>query len=453
MALNLEGKKYVRILFACIFCAALLRFTALGGKSLWFDEAYSVDRAQLTQEHIWSGKYEPVHPPLYYSILHAWIGLFGSSETAVRALSALASTFSLLAFYFLGRQLVGRDVALVAVSLLAFSPLDIWYAQEARMPVFVNLAALLTAVGLVWDHWSGVLLAAIALTLGLYFDYTMVPLWIGMTGLWFVLLLQRSHKTRRVLVWLVAAAVAWGLYQFWLPQLLNMLERLNNVFIFNRMLSLTGLPAVAAHHYLIGMLVVGLAISGCTYVFSRWLQNPKFQKTVFPIFLLGYCVAVVLFTVPRFYTIKRILITGWVFIILFIGWIIVNSGHRKHWIWRGLLVLSLLSSVITLLTPKDDWRSVASFFNHRSAPEMVIWVDPAWDRMAYEYYAPRYEARHGSVQDLAQLAKERDIWLIAERYFGQSVPSSESEVWLDANMVLVETISFYRLEVRHYSPE
>lgn len=444
--------KHRQLLLVIIVLAVLLRFIGLGSKSLWLDEAFSVDRARLTQAQIWSGKYDPLHPPLYYSGLHAWIGLAGESETAVRLLSAVSSTISLAVFYLLGRQLFGKDFALVAISLLAFSPLDIWYAQEARMYAFVALTGLLISLGLVWRHWLGVFLTGSALAVGLYFDYTMVPLWVGISAVWFIIWFQRPHKMRYLLVWLISSAGAWGVYQPWLPRLQIMLERLNNVVFFSRVRSLGGLPSFSALHYLLGMVVAGLGVFIVSILFSRWLQNHNFRQTVTPIFVLGYASAILLFAVPRFYTIKRILVTGWPFVILFVAWFIVHLERRKQRVWQGLLVLSLLSSLVTLVTPKDDWRSVVSFLNQKDVSKAVIWMDPSWDRLPYDYYDPLQEVRYGKLSELEEVAQNDEIWLIAERYLGQSVPSSDSEVWLNEHLQLEETVSFYRLELRRYRP-
>ena len=431
----------------------MLRFYALGSKSLWLDEAFSVDRAKLTQDQIWSGQYDPVHPPLYYSCLHAWVGLIGDSETAVRLLSAISSTLSLGAVYLLGRQLLGNDTALVAITVMAFSPLDIWYAQEARMYAFVQLTGLLVSLGLLWRHWLGVFLAGFTLAVGLYFDYTMVPLWVGISAVWFVVWSQKSQKIRYLFVWLIASASAWYFYRPWIPRLQNMLERVNNVVFFSRVRALAGLPALSAPQYLLGMALIGLGVFIVSRVFSLWLQKQKFRQIVTLIVLLGFVSAILLFAVPRFYTIKRILVTGWPYVILSVAWVIVKLERRKYQVWRGLMGLSLLSSVVVLVTPKDDWRSVVSFFNQNNAFKSVIWMDPGWDRMPYNYYDPLYEVKYGAIDELRKVAQNNEIWLIAERYLGQPVPSSTSEVWLEDNLHLEETVSFYRLELRHYRPK
>jgi uncharacterized membrane protein len=444
--------KHKQLLLIIVLLAAVFRIAALDSRSLWFDEAFSVNRAELPQMQIWSGKYDPDHPPLYYSILHTWIGAVGESEVPVRLLSALSSTLGLAVFYQLGRHLLSNGTAFAAVSLLAFSPLDIWYAQEARMYALVALAGLFYSFGLIWRHWLGVFLAGLALVIGLYIDYTMIPLWVGISAVWFVIFYKCLRKIRPLLVWIFSAAVAWILYLPWLPHLRIMLERINNVVFFKRVTSMVGLPPLSATHYLMGMLGAGLGVFVISLVFSRWLQNHKFRQSITPLILFVYVLATVLFAIPRFYSIKRILVTGWPFVVLLVAWIIINSGPKKNRIWQGLLAISLLASLVTLITPKDDWRSVVGFIKNHNDAEAVIWVDPRWNRLSYDYYAPIQKASYGKLSELKEVALDNEVWLIAERYLGQPVPSSDSESWLDEYMQLAETVSFYRLELRRYRP-
>src|SRR5580704_15502906 len=61
------------------------------------------------------------HPPLYYTLLHFWMGLFGSSETSVRMLSVSLSAAFLLTAYGLFRRVMPRRAAQGSLAILAFS--------------------------------------------------------------------------------------------------------------------------------------------------------------------------------------------------------------------------------------------------------------------------------------------------------------------------------------------
>ncbi|MFN2302642.1 MAG: hypothetical protein ACK2TV_02830, partial [Anaerolineales bacterium] len=49
-----------------------------------------------------------------------------------------------------------------------------------------------------------------------------------------------------------------------------------------------------------------------------------------------------------------------------------------------------------------------------------------------------------------KIPQSGNIWLFAERFPGQLIPSSPTEQFLDENLDLQEIIPFYRLEVRRY---
>src|SRR5271154_6292549 len=76
-----------------LFCAAL-RLYHLGAASLWSDEIFSRYYANLFGLHylLTNGLSRETNPPTYYLLLQGWIALWGSSEAALRSLSALAST-------------------------------------------------------------------------------------------------------------------------------------------------------------------------------------------------------------------------------------------------------------------------------------------------------------------------------------------------------------------------
>ena len=114
--------------------AGSLRFYRIGEKSIWLDEAFSV---WIARHSLWEGWRWLIridqHPPLYYSLLHLWIQLFGELQGAVRILSALFSTVTVPIFYAAARRLLDRPAAAVAFGILAVSPFHVQFAQETRM--------------------------------------------------------------------------------------------------------------------------------------------------------------------------------------------------------------------------------------------------------------------------------------------------------------------------------
>ncbi len=120
----------------------LLRFWTRSG--LWLDEALTVDIARLPLHEIPNALKHDGAPPLYYYLLHFWIGLFGQSNDAVRSLSGVFAVLTLPGGWLCGKRFGGRAVAWTMLVLLASAPFAVYYATESRM---YALVILLTGLG------------------------------------------------------------------------------------------------------------------------------------------------------------------------------------------------------------------------------------------------------------------------------------------------------------------
>src|SRR5438067_5263680 len=63
------------LLGAILLVALVLRFAGLGRESLWLDEGYALRVAAGTPAAVVANAARETHPPLYYLLLHGWIGL------------------------------------------------------------------------------------------------------------------------------------------------------------------------------------------------------------------------------------------------------------------------------------------------------------------------------------------------------------------------------------------
>lgn len=112
-------------------------FRLLTRSPLWLDEALSVNIASLPLGDIGDALRRDGHPPLYYWLLHGWMGLFGSGDLAVRSLSGVLGLLSLPLAYEAGRRRAGHAAGLCVLALTAITPWCVRYATEARMYALV----------------------------------------------------------------------------------------------------------------------------------------------------------------------------------------------------------------------------------------------------------------------------------------------------------------------------
>src|SRR5581483_9954239 len=80
---------------------------------------------------------------------HYWMGVFGTSTAAVRALAGVISVATLPVAWFLGRAIGGRRVAITLVVVLACNPFALRYGTENRMYSLVMFLATVATLALV----------------------------------------------------------------------------------------------------------------------------------------------------------------------------------------------------------------------------------------------------------------------------------------------------------------
>ena len=87
------------------------------------------------------------NPPLYYLLLHVWMSIFGTSESATHALSVVFGLLTIPAGMWAGWSLFGRRAGVHGRILFAFSAFLTQYAQETRMYELMGLLGIFATAG------------------------------------------------------------------------------------------------------------------------------------------------------------------------------------------------------------------------------------------------------------------------------------------------------------------
>ena len=207
-----------------LLLAAALRVYDVGGRDLWVDEANGV---LMSQESL-SGLFERLKldssPPLYYIMLHGWIKLFGDGEAAVRAVSVLAGLVLVACVFIVGRRLFSLETGAIAAALVATSPIQVFYSQQARMYSLLPALALLSIywlwLAVVYDKRRFVVAYGVA---------TLAALYVHNYGLYLLpahaaVLVWSGALRKKPGTWLACLACIVIGYLPWLPTLLVQLQ-------------------------------------------------------------------------------------------------------------------------------------------------------------------------------------------------------------------------------------
>jgi hypothetical protein len=232
--------------FGAVVLGAGLRFHGLDSSDLSGDETFSWCMVQLPVGEMLRRLGNDVHPPLYYLALKLWCSLFGDSIFALRGLSALFGTLTIVAVYRLapsidgptgtaaGSESAGLPAGAVAALLLAVSPFHVTYSRVVRMYAMGDLLAAWSTCLLVSNLRSpradgrrlgAYALAAAGLLATHYYGFFTVAahgLAIAAAGL--VMTWRGDWGLRRLGGLLASAAAAALLYLPWLPSQLRQMR-------------------------------------------------------------------------------------------------------------------------------------------------------------------------------------------------------------------------------------
>jgi uncharacterized membrane protein len=234
--------KWLRFLIIFVLVIGVcFRFANLEKKVYWIDEGYTSMRisgyteSEFIQE-FGDGqikqienlqKYQRINPeksvvdtvkglaleeaqlaPLYFVAVRFWMQLFGDSIAVTRSLSAVFSVLALPCMYWLCLELFESSLtAWLAVAILAVSPFQIVYAQEARpyslfiMLILLSSAALLRGMRLKTNSSWVVYAATLAVGFYAHLLFAMVAIGHGI----YVVIIEKIRLNKTVIGYLLAS--------------------------------------------------------------------------------------------------------------------------------------------------------------------------------------------------------------------------------------------------------
>lgn len=146
---ELPGSRAALPVAAAIALLALaVRLYGLGDKPFWLDEVASLHRATVSLPELTTNSLHSNHYPSYFVLL--WlIAKLGTSQWLLRLPSALFGALGACTVYAIGRSASAARAGAVAGLLMALSPFQVQFGQEARPYTLVTWLILVALWGLV----------------------------------------------------------------------------------------------------------------------------------------------------------------------------------------------------------------------------------------------------------------------------------------------------------------
>lgn len=403
--------------------ASGLRSILLARNSFWYDEAWVASLMQLRWQEIapvLAGT--DVHPPLYFYLMKAWVGLAGTTEVALRLPSVFASVVSVLLAYFIMRRVAPEPVSLLGAFLVGLSPFDIMAGREARMYAVLEALALGATLAMILSverggvvRWAGygMLAAAVA-----YTHYLGIIV-LAAHGLW-VAFFERRHFR----AWALAMSGAVLLYAPWIPSLWH--QSVTNEYHETWYRHAVGLSDLTA---LLGLFAFGGSLFGMPGYFLggtlapvlQWLVVLPFLAVVWRgvaalssdrrgLALLGVCLALPIGAIFLISLLKPLFYARWFsflvpFYAMFVALGLAELAGRIR-ASRRVVLAALTAGVLSCSVPvlaryyfdpgyrPYQWRAAAALVRAEAQPQDAIVYVHSAAAIAFLYY---FHERHPSL--------------------------------------------------------
>jgi mannosyltransferase len=402
------------LLALIVAAGAALRFSTLATQSFWLDEAIAINSARLDL----GGMIDSLartegNPPFYFLLLDGWMRVFGDSEAAVRSLSALVGTATIVLAFEIGRRLATARVGLVLAALVAFNPLHVWFSQEARPYVLLVLLSgasfLLFAEAL--ERPTTRRLAAWAVASGLAFaTHYFAGLVILPEAVWLV------YRLRRPAVIAVAgfAVVPLAL----IPLVAEQGQVQDYSFVKGEALA-TRVVAQVPKQWLVGydapaetLTVVVAALLGAVALWLALTRARDRERTAMRIGagigLAALLVALVMAIAGADYYLSRYVLAAWLPLAL-----VVAAGLGARAAGRigvavaaaacALFMFVVLSVDTRAEFQRDDWRGVARALGRAQGPRAIV-VSPINGSIPLGLYLPLEKLGQAPVSEIDAVA-------------------------------------------------
>ncbi|BAQ64172.1 glycosyltransferase family 39 protein [Geminocystis sp. NIES-3709] len=329
----------------------------------------------------------PEHPPLYYLLLRFWQDLLGSSIVINRSLSIVFSLLVFPAIYYLSQELFNNNlVSLISLSLVAISPIQILYAQEAREYSLWMVTIILSSLYLFKSiktnkiyHWLGY-----SLTLSLTFYTSILSVFLPIINIGYIYLIRKFLAVKTKINFFVFTTISGVLFIPWLTitfinfsllkdktswtntqQSLAFLANLWGLH-FSSLLIDVGLPLYHWASYIFISAIFALIIYSFYFLIKNTDKNIWFYLLLLGVIpTLGLILPDIILGGIRS-SMTRYFFPAYLSIYLTISYILGNKIEQKSKTWSVIIAIIFTFSIISNIISHNTttwWNKAPSYYN------------------------------------------------------------------------------------------
>jgi len=489
---NQKDKRKILVIVILGF-ALIFRFYGISNESFWTDEVLTDGFSQKGVSHILEVNARDCHPPLYYLLIYIYRGIIGDSEIALRSYSSLWSLLGIFFLFLLAREIGGWRVGIISLILSAVNPLDICFAQEARM---YSQAVSISTIGsyFLWrwinssnkDSCSGRLnkwrigytICAIAM---LYTHYVTIIILLAQ-GIFALVLFSRRRQWINIIILFETVLLTGLIFLPWYAYVLGFRDSLYNIavawigvipiqdcFLFLgreffwghlwEMGDILWLPTLILPAFILyGYIRVVMKVQAKDISFPITIEEPRLVRVLYPLWLLFGPVLIAMIITRIYYPVyfpRRFSL----FILpqfLILAGIACCSFRKKimTWLFTSIICAVMFAGTIAqyFTNQKIDWREFAKVWKEEPRPAKIVFF-PYYLWMTADYYTKGHilSASKEELEKLLPYLADSEIWVCWDKDYTYRSWKGEFEYyhWLNALGTIHEIpLTKNRLRVR-----
>ncbi len=391
----MDIKKYFRnnriylLLILILIISFFVRIYGLQSENIWSDEAVTIFNSHKSVLHNikWSLGYG--YYPSYHVILSLWEKIFGLKEFNVRFLSLIFGILSVYMIFKIGTFMFNKKVGFYSSIILALSPYNVYYSQEARVYalfVFLSLCSIYFYLKLIQSNKNKHMVYYVLFTFLMLITHPPAIFILVFQNIHYLFFVKKNLKK-----WVF---IQFALFMFFLPLLLRTLSVISG---FSGYLTVAPPDIVtllrtfyifsAGETFRIEALVIGsfISIGFFLLLFSVLLQMAKdiknkylnINKTIF--LLLWLTIPILLLIMQSYvfnsYYFERYVIVSSIALYILIALSITRFNNRTQMIiMTSIIILSLMMLYIEFETNSNGrWKDTADYIKaNKNENETVV---------------------------------------------------------------------------------
>lgn len=465
-----------------LIIASALRFYHIDFQSIWLDEIHTMNEANPKipfnelYNVIMAGEQMP---PFYFYSLYFLFKIFGYTTFVARVYSAILGVASVFSLYVFGKELINKQVGLIASFLLSINYFHLYYSQEARPYQLLLLCSILSFFRLILyikkpTRKNAIIYGVISAVMIHSHFFGLFALVTQYLILFFFLLISEKQNKKEFfinsflsgMITLILFIPAIKIFikvteikQFWIPApTLDVYTLIFKEFFGNSELLLTLIQIVAVFYFL---------------KISKEKSNPITynsivgNKTIFSfVVLIPWIAIIILIPLIRSYTSTPMIISRYFIIVLPAIIVLISYGifQFKNNIIRYsfislFFIFSLTDTIIVKkyykVVNKTQFREASQYIINNKTSEENIVTSLGW---YMSFYLNNEKVKNNIIDKpldvytsemLQDTSKIKSFWYL-DGHVRPFSPSEETKLFLNQHFFVDKSIDLYDCYVKHY---